>query len=61
MKSMTKQQIAACAGVDVRTLMVWLAPHKQKLISMGMPHGKGALPPNVVQWIATYFCIDIPP
>lgn len=59
MKSMTRQQLAAYAGVDVRTLHNWIKPHQQLLWSMGMPKGKGMLPPNVVMWIAERFCIDI--
>ena len=61
MKAMTRQQLAAHAGVTVRTLRKWLEPHQQLLISMGMPEGKGALPPNVVRWIAKQYCIDLPP
>ena len=56
---MTRQQLAACAGVDTRTLHNWLKPHLELLWSMGMPKGKGALPPNVVQWITERFCIDV--
>lgn len=59
MKAMTRQQLAACAGVDVRTLYNWIKPYQQQLWEMGMPKGKGALPPNVVIWIAERFCIDI--
>ena len=35
MKAMTKQQLAACAGVSVRTLMNWCGPYKQELARMG--------------------------
>ena len=48
------QQLAACAGVDARTLRNWIW-------RMGMPKGKGALPPNVVRWIADHYCIDVDP
>ena len=61
MKAMTRQQIAECAGVDSRTLRNWIEPHMQLLWDMGMPKGKGALPPCVVKWIADRFCIDVPP
>ena len=47
MKAMTRQQLAAYAGVDVRTLRNWIKPHQRLLWRMGMPTGKGALPPNV--------------
>ena len=59
-KSMTRQQLADYAGVDVRTLRNWIEPHRKRLIEMGMPEGKGALPPNVVKWIIHNFDIDTP-
>ena len=61
MKAMTRQQLAARAGVDVRTLRNWIKPHQEYLWRMGMPKGKGTLPPNVVKWIADRYCIDISP
>ena len=59
MKAMTRKQLAAYAGVDAHTLRNWLKPHRQMLIRMGMPDGKGALPPNVVEWITHHYCINI--
>ena len=59
MKAMTRQQLAVLAGVDVRTLRNWIRPYQKELWKMGMPKGKGALPPNVVKWIADRYCIDI--
>ena len=56
---MTRQQLAACAGVDTRTLRNWIEPHKKRLLAMGMPKGKGTFPPNVVKWIAEKYCIDV--
>lgn len=61
MKSMTRQQIAECAGVTPRTLKNWLEPHMAELTTMGMPLGKGALPPNIVRWMSEKFSIDIDP
>ena len=58
MKAMTRQQLAAYAGVDARTLRKWIKPHQRLLWRMGMPKGKGALPPNVVKWIVDKYCID---
>lgn len=55
------QQLAACAGVDARTLRNWINPYQEQLWRMGMPKGKGALPPNVVRWIADHYCIDVDP
>jgi hypothetical protein len=59
MKAMTRQQLAAYAGVDARTLRNWIKPYQEQLWRMGMPKGKGALPPNVVRWIADHYCIDV--
>ena len=59
MLKMTRKELAQCAGVDVRTLRRWMQPHLNELYAMGMPPGKGAMPPNVVQWIAEKLCIDI--
>ena len=56
---MTRQQLAARAGVDVRTLRNWIKPYRKTLDKMGMPNGKGALPPNVVKWIADRYCIEL--
>ncbi len=59
MKAMSKQQIAACAGVSVRTLLNWCKPYQKELAQMGMTPGMRVLPPNIVKWIAERFCIDI--
>jgi|GEM_PF-930591 hypothetical protein len=60
MKAMTKQQIADCAGVSVRTLLNWCKPYRQELARMGMTPGMRVLPPNIVKWMAERFCIDVP-
>ena len=60
MKAMTKQQIADCAGVSVRTLLNWCKPYRQELARMGMTPGMRVLPPHIVKWIAERFCIDVP-
>ena len=59
MKAMSKQQIATCAGVSVRTLLNWCKPYQKELAQMGMTPGMRVLPPNIVKWIAERFCIDI--
>ncbi len=61
MQAMTRQQLAAYAGVDARTLRNWIRPHQEQLWQMGMPKGKGALPPNVVKWLANHYGIDVEP
>ena len=59
MKAMTKQQLAARAGVTVRTLLNWCKPYQKELTQMGMTPGMRVLPPNIVIWIAERFCIDV--
>ena len=59
MITMTRKQLAAYAGVDPRTLKNWINCHRKKLIKMGMPEGKGALPPIVVEWIIKNYGISI--
>ena len=59
MKAMTKQQLAQCAGVTVRTLMNWCRPYRKELLQMGLKPGMRVLPPNIVKWIADRFCIDL--
>ena len=59
MKAMTKQQLAQCAGVTVRTLMNWCRPYTEELERMGLSPGMKVLPPHIVRWIADRFCIDL--
>ncbi|SEA10378.1 hypothetical protein SAMN05216462_0635 [Xylanibacter ruminicola] len=58
MKTMTRKQLAEHAGVTTQTLKKWMGPHLDYLHSIGMPTGKGALPPNVVKYIVDTFDID---
>ena len=59
MKAMTKQQIASCAGVSVKTLANWCRPYHDELARMGMTPGMRVVPPHIVKWIADHFCIDL--
>ena len=59
MKAMTRTQLAAYAGVSVRTLVNWCKPYQKELSQMGMTPDMRVLPPNIVKWIAERFCIDI--
>lgn len=59
MKAMTKQQLAQCAGVTVRTLFNWCRPYRKELTRMGLKPGMRVLPPHIVKWIADRFCIDL--
>ena len=56
---MTKQQLAQCAGVTVRTLFNWCRPYRKELARMGLKPGMRVLPPHIVKWIADKFCIDL--
>ena len=59
MKAMTKQQLADCAGVSVRTLNKWCKPFQHELYELGLRPGMIVLPPKIVMWICNNFCIDI--
>ena len=59
MKAMTKQQLANCAGVSVRTLMNWCEPFRSELERMGMKPSSRVLPPHVVKYLSELFCIDV--
>lgn len=56
---MTKQQLADCAGVSVRTLMNWCEPFRSELERMGMKPSSRVLPPHVVKYLSELFCIDV--
>jgi hypothetical protein len=59
MKAMSKQELADCAGVSVKTLMNWCRPFRQELAALGMnPHAK-KLPPHIIHFLTEKFCIDI--
>ena len=55
---MTKQQLALCAGISVRTLSKWCRPYKKELEALGMTSHMKLLPPHIVGWICNRFCID---
>lgn len=59
MKSMSKSELALRAGVSVTTLMRWCEPYQEELSRMGMQPRNRVLPPNIVQFIAEKFCIDV--
>ncbi len=58
MKAMSKQELADCAGVSVRTLYNWLKPFQNELAEMGASPRMKVFPPKVVEWITTYFSIE---
>ena len=59
MKAMSKQQLADCAGVSVRTLNSWCKPYQHELQEMGVTPRMKVLPPNVVVFLTDKFCIDV--
>jgi len=61
MKAMTKQQLADCAGVTLKTLSNWCAPYREQLEAMGVQKKTKVLPPKAARWIADKFMIDIDP
>ena len=59
MKSMSKQELADCAGVSVRTLMRWCEPYQEELSQLGLKPFTKILNPAIVAFIAEKCCIDI--
>ena len=55
---MSKQQLADCAGVSVRTLMEWCKPFREELEAMGLRPNAKVLPPHIVAFIVEKLCID---
>ena len=58
-KSMSKSQLAECAGVSVRTLMNWCEPFRPELTKMGMSPNAKVLPPHIVKFISETFDIEV--
>ena len=56
---MSKSELAAKAGVSRTTLKNWCKPYQKELEAMGLGPNAKVLPPNVVQFIAKTFCIDV--
>jgi len=61
MKAMTRQELADCAGVSVRTLNNWCRPFRDELWSMGLRPRMKVLPPQIVLFLADKLCIDVEP
>ena len=57
---MTKQQLADCAGVSLRTLHRWCLPYREELEQMGWKPKHKLLRPNIVKFLSDKFCIDVP-
>ncbi len=59
MKAMSKQQLAECAGVSVRTLNNWCRNYRRELEEMGVRPNMKVLPPNVVLFLVDKLCIEV--
>ena len=56
---MTKAQLAAAAGVSVKTLQRWLSRHSDELAMLGVRPRDKLLPPVAVKYVAEQFGIDL--
>mgnify|MGYP002624184766 CR=1 FL=1 len=59
MKAMSKQEIAAAAGVSIDTLRRWLEPYQSELEQLGYQSKMRVLPPRLVRFICEKLCIDV--
>ena len=59
MKAMTRQQLAARAGVSVRTLNTWFRACERELSALGLTPRMRVLPPSIVHFLAEKYCIDV--
>ena len=59
MKAMSKQQLADCAGVSVRTLNNWCQMYQNELQMMVLRPRMKVLPPHIVRYLSDKFCIDV--
>ena len=59
MKSMSKSQLADCAGVSYSTFYRFLKVHQHTLSAMGVSIYAQKLPPHAVRYICEKFCIDV--
>lgn len=59
MRAMSKQELADCAGVSVRTLMNWCEPYKEELRQLGLKRFTKILNPAIVAFISEKCCIDV--
>ncbi len=58
MKSATRKELAAAAGVSRQTLMRWLKADRDELCRLGWVPGKHIFPPSAVRYICRKYCID---
>ena len=59
MKAMSKSQLAAAAGVSIKTFQRWLVRHSEELALLGVKPLDKLLPPVAVKFIVEQYCIDL--
>ena len=59
MKAMSKSQLAATAGVSIKTFQRWLVRHSEELALLGVKPRDKHLPPVAVKFIVEQYCIDL--
>ena len=60
MRPMTRDELAAKIGVDVRTLRRWISDYRKELEKRGVRPFK-LLPPKAIRWLIKEKKLDIPP
>lgn len=58
-KAMYKSELAALAGVSVRTFARYLRTRRPVLLAMGISPRVKKLPPKAVRYILEDYCIDL--
>ena len=56
---MSKSQLAAAAGVSIKTFQRWLVRHSEELALLGVKPRDKHLPPVAVKFIVEQYCIDL--
>ena len=56
---MSKSQLAAAAGVSIKTFQRWLVRHSEELALLGGKPRDKVLPPVAVKFIVEQYCIDL--
>ena len=59
MKAMSKSQLAAAAGVSIKTFQRWLVRHSEERALLGVKPRDKLLPPVAVKFIVEQYCIDL--
>lgn len=59
MKSMLKNELAAAAGVSMRTFSRWLSQHEEELADHGITKRSRIIPPRGVRYICELYGIDV--